>query len=129
MYEDKTTEGITEDYVWYQARLLTNKMNSWGADFDKLVGVMEARHKEQLKIIRDLLDEIQELKRASTKPTTLMMPNMEETLASFGFYKGRYWVDLTAEEIGELYRAGWSNNMDFARAIEAKVRELNETPV
>jgi hypothetical protein len=129
MYEDKTTEGITDDYVWYQARLLSNKMNGWGVDFDKLVSVMEARHKEQLKIIRDLLDEIQELKRASKQPTKLMMPNMEETLASFGFYRKRHWVDLTAEEIGEIYRAGWSNNMDFARVIQAKLKELNETPV
>jgi hypothetical protein len=104
-------------------------MNEWHTDFEKIVMVMEARHQEQLKIIRDLLDEIQELKRASTKPTTLMMPNMEETLASFGFYKKKFWVDLTAEEIGAVYRAGWSTNMDFARAIEAKVKELNETPV
>lgn len=129
MYENKTTEGITDDYVWYQARLLSNKMNDWGVDFDKLVSVMEARHKEQLKIISDLLDEIQAMKRASKQPTTLMMPNMEETLASFGFHKKKYWVDLTAEEIGELYRAGWSNNMDFALGIQAKLRELNETPV
>ena len=35
------------------------------------------------------------------------------------------WVPLTEQEIGELYRAGWSNNMDFARAIEAKLKEKN----
>jgi hypothetical protein len=38
----------------------------------------------------------------------------------------RTWVNLTEEEIGELYRAGWANNMDFARAIEAKLKEKNE---
>lgn len=37
----------------------------------------------------------------------------------------RKWVGLTEEEIGGLYRAGWSNNMDFARAIEAKLKEKN----
>lgn len=37
----------------------------------------------------------------------------------------REWVPLTEQEIGELYRAGWSNNMDFARAIEAKLKEKN----
>lgn len=37
----------------------------------------------------------------------------------------RKWIPLTEEEIGELYRAGWSNNMDFARAIEAKLKEKN----
>jgi hypothetical protein len=38
----------------------------------------------------------------------------------------REWVGLTEDEIGELYRAGWANNMDFARAIEAKLKEKNE---
>ena len=35
------------------------------------------------------------------------------------------WQDLTEEEIGEIYRAGWKNNMDFAEAIQAKLREKN----
>ena len=38
----------------------------------------------------------------------------------------REWVGLTNAEIGEIYRAGWSNNMDFAQAIEAKLKEKNE---
>jgi hypothetical protein len=58
-----TVQGITEDYVWYQSKLLANKMNEWQMDFEKLVNVMENRHKEHLKIIRDLLDEIKELKK------------------------------------------------------------------
>jgi hypothetical protein len=39
--------------------------------------------------------------------------------------KQREWVGLTDEEIGKLYRDGWSNNMEFARAIEAKLRSKN----
>ena len=35
----------------------------------------------------------------------------------------RTWVGLTDEEIGKLYRDGWSNNMEFARAVEAKLKE------
>ena len=35
------------------------------------------------------------------------------------------WTNLTDEEIGEIYRAGWSSNQEFARAIEAKLREKN----
>ena len=35
------------------------------------------------------------------------------------------WVGLTEEEIGDIYRAGWSQNMDFARAIESKLKEKN----
>ena len=58
-----TVQGITEDYVWYQSKLLANRMNEWQMDFERLVNVMENRHKEHLKIIRDLLDEIKELKK------------------------------------------------------------------
>jgi hypothetical protein len=57
-----TVQGITEDYVWYQSKLLANRMNEWQVDFERLVNVMENRHKEHLKIIRDLLDEIKKLK-------------------------------------------------------------------
>ena len=37
----------------------------------------------------------------------------------------REWVNLTTEEIGEIYRVGWANNMELARAIEAKLKEKN----
>lgn len=40
----------------------------------------------------------------------------------------RTWIPLTNEEIGELYRAGFSNNTDFARAIEARLKEKNDRP-
>ena len=61
-YETYVTEGITEDYVWYKSKLLINKMNDWQTEFEKVVNVMEARHKEHLKIISNLLDEIKKLK-------------------------------------------------------------------
>lgn len=54
-------EGITEDYVWYNAKLLLGKMSFWETDFQKLVEIMEARHKEHLKMIKELLDERQNL--------------------------------------------------------------------
>lgn len=60
-------EGITADYVWYQSKLLTNKMSEWQLQFDRVVGVMEARHKEHLKIIGDLLDEIKKLKEKANE--------------------------------------------------------------
>lgn len=56
-------EGTTVDYVWYHSKILTNKMKEWQLEFDRVVNVMEARHKEHLKIIGDLLDEIKELKK------------------------------------------------------------------
>ena len=62
-YEAFTTEGVTADYVWWNAKVLTNKMSDWKHDFERVVNVMEARHKEHLKIIDDLLIEIEQLKK------------------------------------------------------------------
>jgi hypothetical protein len=59
-YLDKdniTVEGITEDYVWYNAKLLLSDLQSWQHKFQKLVKVMEDRHTEHLKIIDKLLSE------------------------------------------------------------------------
>jgi hypothetical protein len=42
-----------------------------------------------------------------------------------GWEPKREWIGLSDAEIGEIYRAGWSNNMDFARALEAKIKEKN----
>lgn len=58
-----TVEGITADHVWYNAELLMGKMSFWSLDFKKLIEIMEARHKEHLKIIADLLEERGSLKR------------------------------------------------------------------
>lgn len=56
-------EGISADHVWYNADILTRNMSSWGHDFQKLVGIMEARHKEHLNMIAELLMERTALKR------------------------------------------------------------------
>jgi hypothetical protein len=56
-------EGITADYIWYNAKTLTDKMSGWGHEFQKIVNVMEARHKEHLHMIADLLQERAALKR------------------------------------------------------------------
>lgn len=56
-------EGITADYIWYNAKTLTDKMSGWGHEFQKIVNVMEARHKEHLHMIADLLQERAVLKR------------------------------------------------------------------
>ena len=57
-------------------------------------------------------------------------PVIDRTMAvriatQLGWEPKREWVDLTDKEIGEIFRAGWSNNMDFARAILAKSKEKN----
>jgi len=55
-------EGITEDYVWYNTQILTHKMQSWQLDFEKLSETMEARHREHLHMIGDLLRQNKSLK-------------------------------------------------------------------
>lgn len=61
--ESRTVEGIDVDYVWYNASLLRQKMSSWAMDFEKVVNVMEARHKEHIKMLQNLMDENAELKK------------------------------------------------------------------
>ena len=53
--EEINVEGITEDYVWYHHKKLSSQMQTWQYEFERMVNVMEARHKEHLKIIEDLL--------------------------------------------------------------------------
>jgi len=52
-----TVEGITDEYVWYHAKLLSAKMSAWDNDFQKLVKVMESRHKEHLNMVQTALHE------------------------------------------------------------------------
>ena len=58
-----TVEGVTEDYLWYHAQILKRKMDAWANDFQKLVDVMEARHKDQLKMLQTVMEENRELKK------------------------------------------------------------------
>jgi hypothetical protein len=59
---DVETEGITADHVWWHGDILTRKMSGWTTEFQRLVQVMEDRHKEHLKMIADLLEERKQLK-------------------------------------------------------------------
>ena len=66
-------------------------------------------------------------KRTYEKPTTLMMPNMEETLASFGFHKKKEWVGLTSEEL-EFYTEELGQGelgKGVLRAVDDFLREKN----
>jgi len=65
--EGHIVEGITEDYVWYNAEILTQKMSSWAHEFKRIVNVMENRHKEHLEIIKQLIQENHDLKRKVKK--------------------------------------------------------------
>lgn len=58
-----TVEGITDDYIWYHSELLTNQMKTWEINFRKLVNVMEARHKEHIKMLQSVMEENRDLKK------------------------------------------------------------------
>ena len=58
-----TVEGITENFVWYHSEILTEKMQGWQTEFERIVKVMESRHGEHLEIIKNLLAENSDLKR------------------------------------------------------------------
>ena len=58
-----TVEGITDDYIWYHSELLTNQMKTWEINFRKLVNIMEARHKEHIKMLQSVMEENRDLKK------------------------------------------------------------------
>lgn len=67
--ESHVVEGVTEDFIWYEASILRRDMQTWQNRFEKLVNVMEARYKDQNKMMRfyinkcdDLQEEIKTLK-------------------------------------------------------------------
>jgi len=65
--ESINVEGITSDFVWYNAEILTQKMSSWANEFKRIVKVMEDRHNEHLEIIKQLMEENHDLKRKVKK--------------------------------------------------------------
>ena len=65
--ESLTVEGITAEFVWYNAKILINEMDTWKHKFERIVKVMSNRHDEHLKMINDLLIENHALKRKAQK--------------------------------------------------------------
>ena len=61
--ESVNVEGITADFVWYEAAVLRESMQTWANRFEKLVSVMEARHKEHTKMLGQVMDDNRDLKR------------------------------------------------------------------
>ena len=55
--ESIAVEGITDEYVWYHAKLLSDKMSQWDHACQKLVKVMESRHNEHLQMVQTALHE------------------------------------------------------------------------
>lgn len=55
--------GVSEDFVWYETDRLLRDMTMWQSRFRRMSETMENRHKEHLKIIDSLMQEIKKLKQ------------------------------------------------------------------
>jgi hypothetical protein len=55
-------EGITPDFVWYESDKLIRDMQAWISRFQKLANVMEARHREHVKMLDDVMRQNDSLK-------------------------------------------------------------------
>jgi hypothetical protein len=58
-------EGVTENFVWYEAEVIQRQLDETQSRLRKLVLVMEARHKEHLTMIDKLLRDNQPKKEAT----------------------------------------------------------------
>jgi len=56
-------EGIAEDYVWWQSEYLKNNMQMWSSQFERLIKTMDARHREHIKMLQDVMYENHSLKK------------------------------------------------------------------
>lgn len=104
-----STTGITGFIEIFEGRLVKMKHHLKQE-------LIKSKHERDRQLIRRILADARKLNKTLNemrKASTVNQDNQHN------------WVSLTEEEIGELYRAGWSNNMDFARAIEAKLKEKN----
>ena len=61
--EGITVEGITADFVWYESTRIREAVSASMNRFEKVVSVMEARHKEHLKMMQDLIAENDKLRK------------------------------------------------------------------
>ena len=61
-FSEVTVEGVTKDFVWYHAELLSRQANDLQRDIKRLTQVMQNRHQEHLKMLDELLKERTALK-------------------------------------------------------------------
>lgn len=56
------SEGVAPDFIWYEARALSRDMQAWQDRLQKLVNTMEARQKEHLMMLEDVMQENKKLR-------------------------------------------------------------------
>lgn len=57
MKEEIVSKGITEDYVWREAKSMLAKMKSLQSEFEEFVSVMSKRDKDNKQVIAKLYAE------------------------------------------------------------------------
>lgn len=64
-----TTEGINEDYAWYQAKVLADSLDAVKFNLQRVITVLESRRIDHMKVIDDLLRENKSLKEKLKEKT------------------------------------------------------------
>lgn len=67
--DDTPTEGINEDYAWYQAKVLADEMDAVKFNLQRVITVLESRRTDHMKVIDDLLRENKSLKEKLKEKT------------------------------------------------------------
>jgi len=57
MKEEIVSKGITEDYVWHEAKSMLAKMKSLQSEFEEFVFIMSKRDKDNKQVIAKLYAE------------------------------------------------------------------------
>jgi predicted patatin/cPLA2 family phospholipase len=78
--ESHMAEGITADYVWYESSMIRNAMEASLHRFDKVVSVMETRHKEHIKMLQDVMKENRDLKARIKDDAVSIVMNVGKNL-------------------------------------------------
>jgi hypothetical protein len=78
--ESHMAEGISADFVWYESSMIRNAMEASLHRFDKVVSVMEARHKEHIKMLQDVMNENRDLKARIKDDAVSIVMNVGKNL-------------------------------------------------
>jgi len=77
MNEEIVNKGVTEDYIWHEAKSIRTKLKSVQSELEEFVSTMSQRNKDNRAVIAKLYaenfqmnQEIKDLKEKSNGPTT-----------------------------------------------------------
>jgi hypothetical protein len=73
--------------------------------------------KEYIEFLKNQLEHLNRINDNITESLYILVSKLPQV--------NNDWVSLTENEIGELYRQGWKNNVDFATGISNLLKEKN----